>query len=75
MHNTLKNGTANCEFIPDGYGRARRAVENAVRQQVVAEFAGRPQPATLWGRIQAWRAIEREVHRRIGKLAPPAAHY
>lgn len=71
----MSSSTSASGFIPGGYGRARRAVENAVRQQVVAEFAGRPQPATLWGRIQAWRAIEREVHRRIGKLAPPAAHY
>jgi hypothetical protein len=62
-------------FVVDGCCRARSAAEPAIRAQVVAEFSVQLAAAGLWRRFWLWPAIECEVQRRLGKVAPPDALY
>jgi hypothetical protein len=54
-------------FVADG----RRRAYEAVRAEVVAEFAERLKTATRWQRVRLWWAIEAEAKRRLRKRFPP----
>jgi len=62
-------------FVADGWSRACSALEPAIREQVIAEFAERWRTATYLQRIKLRLAIRREIARRIKQLAPPDALY
>jgi hypothetical protein len=62
-------------FLFDGCERAQAAVRLAIREQVTAEYAEAFATASFWDRLRLWREIEREVARRVNKLAPPDALY
>jgi hypothetical protein len=62
-------------FVVDGCCRAQSAAEPAIRAQVVAAFSAQLAAAGFWRRFSLWRAIEREVQRRLDKVAPPDALY
>ncbi len=60
-------------FVADGYSRARSAVEPEIRAAVAAEFAERLASASHRQRVRLWLVIEREIRRRVARIAPPAA--
>lgn len=62
-------------FVADGYERARAANEPFVRAEVEKEFADELRNASavqLWS--IRWR-MQREIERRLERLAPPDALY
>jgi hypothetical protein len=62
-------------FVADGCQRAREANEPVVRAEVEREFAAKLAEATDRDRQSIWQAVEREVERRLNRLAPPDALY
>jgi hypothetical protein len=62
-------------FVCNGHERARAAIEPQIRAAVSEEFADRWQAASLWQHFWLRREIEREVNRRLEKVAPSNALY
>jgi hypothetical protein len=62
-------------FVNDGCCRAQSAAEPKIREQVNAEFAEQLKSANGWERFWLKRAIDREVNRRLEKVAPSHALY
>lgn len=52
-------------IVADGYGRARSALEPAVRAEVTAEYAEPLQKAGFWMRLHLRMEIAAEVRRRL----------
>jgi hypothetical protein len=65
----------NFGFVPDGYERARSAIEPQIRREVELEFEEQLQAATR-GESRRIRSIMEElIEERINRLAPPDALY
>ncbi len=62
-------------FVADGYDRAREASEPIVRAEVEREFAAELQSAAESIRVQVRSRMEREVQRRLDRIAPRDALY
>lgn len=62
-------------FVADGLGRARAALEPAVREQVEGEFATEWNASSLVHRWFLQRRMEREIARRLEMQAPRDALY
>jgi hypothetical protein len=63
-------------FVVDGYHRARAGADPEVRAQVMAEYAERLAAAEgFWQRFWLMREAEREIDRRLNKVASPYALY
>lgn len=76
----MRRFACHCGFVQDGHKRlmdalAAKGVRDQVRTEVESEFAPALQQAPVWQRWQLRREIERELKRRIKKLAPPDALY
>ena len=63
------------DFVADGFKRAQRANEPAIREQVESEFAALLNNATWLKRREIRKQIEAEINRRCDELAPPDALY
>ncbi len=70
MTNSATNG-----FVANGHQNACDAVAAVFRAQVTNEFQSRLAAANLVVRIWTLLEINREVRRRMAKLAPPDALY
>lgn len=62
-------------FIVGGWRRAHSAAEPEVRKQVFAEYSEQLEAATAWERFWLWHKVEREIKRRVKKMAAPDALY
>jgi hypothetical protein len=62
-------------FVADGHRRAREAMEPSIRAAVESEFAVQLKGASFWQRWRIRAAIEREIDRRIERMAPRHALY
>lgn len=61
--------------VADGYKRARDASEPIVRGEVEREFASLLENASAADRKRIRHEMEREIERRLCRLAPPDALY
>lgn len=68
-------GKDDLEFVPDGYERARAAAVGSIRRQVEAEYAERLRYAGWLRRLLLRLEINREIERRLDRIAPPDALY
>jgi hypothetical protein len=62
-------------IVEDGCNRVREATESEIRSVVMQEFALRLQTVPFWKRWWIRRSMEREVQRRLKKMAPPYGLY
>ena len=61
--------------VADGYDRAVRAHEPAIRQAVEQEFATRIREAAFWRRWWIRRLMRVEIKRRLDEVAPAGGLY
>jgi hypothetical protein len=62
-------------FVSDGHQNACKKIAVDIRAQVTSEYAARLAAANLLVRFWLLLNIEREVRRRIDKIARPDAMY
>ncbi len=62
-------------IVSDGGNRAYQANIKAVRAEVEKKYADQLVEAGFWKRIKLRRQIEKEVQKRMKKIAPPGALY
>jgi hypothetical protein len=66
---------ATCVYLSDGCERAQSAAEPEIRATVAAEFAIEFDRASGWRRFAVWWAMEKEISRRLERVAPSGACY
>lgn len=62
-------------FVSDGRERARAACIGKIRAQVEAEYADRLRAANWAQRLLLKALMQREIERRLDRIAPPDALY
>ena len=62
-------------FIAGGYDEARRANKPSVREEVEREFAAKLGAASTADRKRIAAEIDREIEKRLKRIAPPDALY
>jgi hypothetical protein len=66
---------SNLHFVFDGCKRARAAAMDSIRAEVEREFAERLANANVLQRYWLWRQMDREIERRLERLAPSGGLY
>ena len=62
-------------FVEDGYSRALKSINDAIREEVEQEYADAWNTAGLWKRWKLHREMESEISRRVAKQADQISPY